>query len=167
MSVFEHVRGLMGKEEILQTGIVDSSMIRRFARAVGDFNPLYWKEEFAAGSRYRGVIAPPTMIFEMNFNEKGDVSEEDGSYPEIKLGLHRVEVIRGGNEYEILQPVRAGDRITVTRKVVDAYEKEGKRGKLVFVVLEMKYFNQDKVHVGTNREMLILVQPSSADVKKP
>ena len=38
--------------------------IRMFALAIGDFNPLYIDDGYASGSKYGGLIAPPTFICE-------------------------------------------------------------------------------------------------------
>src|ERR1700722_12449724 len=40
---------------------VETSLIRLFAQALGDTNPVYY-EETAAGTDAGGVIAPPTFI---------------------------------------------------------------------------------------------------------
>ena len=38
---------------------VERGAIKRFAEAVGDPNPLYFDEEYAKGTRYGGIVAPP------------------------------------------------------------------------------------------------------------
>lgn len=167
MNLLEHVKQLIGVQETLQTGTIDLSMIRRYARATADFNPIYWDEKYAKKSRFGSIIAPPTMIFEMNLNIQSDVNEEDGSYPEIKILPEEAEVLRAGNEYEILAPVKVGDKITVSRKIIESYEKQGKKGTLIFVVSEMKYSNQDGALVGVNKETLIFIPRDQSKGEKP
>ena len=61
--------------------------------------------------------------------------------------------IRGGNEYEFHQPVRADDLITVTWRIVDIYEREtSAAGVMIFVVSEARYTNQRGELLAVNRE---------------
>ncbi len=39
-------------------------------------------------------------------------------------------------------PVVAGDNLTMTKRIGDLYEKEGRSGTLVFVVMEFTFTNQ-------------------------
>jgi acyl dehydratase len=36
--------------------------IRHYAWGLGDYNPLFWDEEYASTSPYGDVIAPPTFL---------------------------------------------------------------------------------------------------------
>jgi acyl dehydratase len=47
-----------------------------------------------------------------------------------------------GKEVEFLAPIRAGDRITLTSVVREAYEKTGRSGTMTFVVLRSTLTNQ-------------------------
>ena len=61
--------------------------------------------------------------------------------------------MRGGNEYEFHQPVRADDRITVRWRLLDIYERETSRaGVVIFVVSEARYTNQKGELLAVNRE---------------
>jgi hypothetical protein len=41
---------------------VEASHVMMFARAVGDYNPVYFDEESAKASEVGGIIAPPTFV---------------------------------------------------------------------------------------------------------
>ncbi|MDA1349283.1 MAG: MaoC family dehydratase N-terminal domain-containing protein, partial [Chloroflexi bacterium] len=43
---------------------------------------------------------------------------------------------------EYFEPVRPGDRITVTARIADIYEKRGRVGNMLFFVREIEYVNQ-------------------------
>jgi acyl dehydratase len=130
--------------------------IRRFAKAVGDPNPIYWDDEAARKSPFRGITAPPTLIFELNHNIGGDIDEKDGGYQDmITLPPPLDWIIRGGHEYTFIRPARPGDRITVHRKIDQIYEKQARTGPLVFVVCVITYSNQKGQVLGINRETLI------------
>jgi len=152
------IRGLVGKEEVFSSPEeLSRASIHRFAVAVGDPNPLYYDAEFAVNTRHKGIVAPPTMIFETNHNI-GDERLEDGGYASrIMLPPPLTRFVRGGNEYEIVQSARPDDKITMKRKIAEIYEKEGKKGNLVFVIIEMTFFNQKEELLGINRETLIFM----------
>ena len=41
---------------------VNQPMIRHWAYALGDMNPVYLDPEFAAASRFGGIVSPPVML---------------------------------------------------------------------------------------------------------
>ncbi len=142
-----------GGSTILQ---VSGDVIRKYALSNGDRNPLYLDEEYAKKSRYGGIIAPPTMIFEMNHNIGAEIGEEGSAADAFgRLPPPFRSVIRGGNEYEFCQPVRPGDIITTRQKIAEIYERSGKGGTMVFVVNELTYYNQRGEKLGVNREAVI------------
>jgi acyl dehydratase len=127
--------------------------IRYFALAIEDDNPIYQDEAFAAKTRHRGIIAPPTFVCETNqvVVQPPDESGYIGHHWDLPLPSKRF--IRGGNEYEFYQPVRPSDRITVTWKILDIYERETRKlGNLLFVISEVRYTNQDNQLLAVNRE---------------
>ena len=157
--VTPEVEAMVGSEKTFHSdGELGRTTIRRFAVAVGDPNPLYRDEEYAKKTRYGGIIAPPTMIFELVHNVEDEISEEDGGYlDKVLLPPPLTRLVRGGNEYEFFQAVRPTDKITVKRKVSQIREKQGKSGALVFVILEITYTNQREEILGVNRETFIFM----------
>lgn len=130
--------------------------IRYFALATGDGNPLYHDEQTARSSRHGDIIAPPTLICETNqvYMRSPDGVGYIGHSWELPLQGDRR--IRGGNEYEFHQPVRPHDRITVTWRIVDIYERDTRQGgSLVFVISEARYTNQHGELLAVNRETSI------------
>ncbi len=105
---------------------VEKGAIRRFAEALGDYNPIYYDEEYARASGYPTVVAPPT--FPASFHSAADLRELLGVG--IKSLLHAEQ----GFEYE--RPILAGDRIYVSTKVADVLEKPGPAGKMDVAVIE-------------------------------
>ena len=73
--------------------------IRHYAWGVGDSNPLFSDEEYAASSAHGGIIAPPTFLY----------SSFDGA---IGLGFPGVQPIYAGTAWEFHETIRRGDRIT-------------------------------------------------------
>lgn len=156
------IMGMVGREEVFSSPEeLGRAIIHRFAVAIGDNNPLYYDEAYAKETPYGGIIAPPTMIFELNHNI-GDEISEDGGYSSIVRLPGFSNFVRGGNEYEIFQPVRPTDKITVKQKIAEVYEKEGKGSSLIFALVEIKYFNQKSELLGINRETLIFMPKKEA-----
>ena len=127
--------------------------IRYFALALGDDNPIYSDREFAKKTVHGDIIAPPTFVCETNqiINQKPDENGYIGHHWPLPLSSGRF--IRGGNEYEMLRPVRADDRITVKWKILDIYERQTRKlGMLIFVVSQAQYANQRGDLLAVNRE---------------
>jgi len=108
---------------------VERGKVREFASAIFDDNPVYVDEETP--------LAPPTFTMTSQFWP----ATLDGPMPD--LGIDFARVVHGEQEFEYIEPIRAGDVLTGEIKVADAYSKEGKRGgTLTFVVLETRFTNQ-------------------------
>ncbi|MEV4599215.1 MaoC family dehydratase N-terminal domain-containing protein [Amycolatopsis sp. NPDC049253] len=72
--------------------------IRHYAWGLGDHNPLFHDEQYAAASPHGGVIAPPTFLY----------SSYDGA---VGLGFPGVQPIYAGTEWVFHETIHRGDRI--------------------------------------------------------
>jgi acyl dehydratase len=63
--------------------------------------------------------------------------------------------LNGGIEIEYYQPIRPGDTIYSRAKLVDLQEKSSKRGKLLFMSVELDYRNQKNEAVMKVRNTFI------------
>lgn len=153
--ISEEMKAMIGKEDyFVGTEIIDKSVVRRYAQAIEDLNPLYLDEEYAKKSSYGEIIAPPTFIFDVVNNIFSEVGEDGRGLSRIAIPGFRLA--RGGNEYQFFQPARIGDRIDQKRKIIDVYEREGKTvGKIIFVVYDITYTNQEGEVLGVNRETIM------------
>ena len=125
---------------------IEREMIRRFARAVGDPNPLWQDEEHARASQHGGIIAPPTFILAIGFEQ----------FVEDLMSLTPFgTVLMGGTELECYQPVRLGDVITVIFKISNLRERQGTMGKMAFMTFDSSYKNQRQELVARCRQMII------------
>lgn len=116
----------------------------KLARSIQDTNPLYTDMEFAKKSSHGKLMLPFTFL---------DYNVPSGTEREItwKIPLPVKNRVRGKDEMEYLHPIYVGDTIRAKSKVVDIYEKQGKTSKLVFVVGETEYINQDNIVVMRHR----------------
>jgi acyl dehydratase len=127
-------------------------IIKQFCAGSGDWNPLFWDEDSAEASAHGGVIAPPLFFLAATRRvvpRSGLI--EDGQYRDFGVdGVHG-RTVQGGQDVELLAPVRPGDTLTV-REVVDRIEeKTGRSGKLVVVSTTTTYTNQHGVVAAVSR----------------
>ena len=147
--------GVVGREAAFQASEeIGKAIIRRFAATIGDRNPLYWDDEYAEKSPYGGITAPPTLIFELTYDLWAGISEEGLSKGFKEWLGFEVNLQRAGNDYEMVQPVSPDDIISMKRKVIDAAEKQGRKGKCVFLTSEVTYTNQRGELRGIDKETL-------------
>ncbi len=125
---------------------VEKGAIRRFAEAIGDYNPIYYDEEYARSSGYPTIVAPPT--FPASFHSAADLRELLGVG--IKSLLHAEQ----GFDYE--RPIFAGDRIYVATKVSDVTERSGPAGKMDVAVIEDEGRDEEGNLVFRARRTLIV-----------
>jgi len=145
--ITEEMRGKIGVEGEPGVYEIEKGMIRRFARAIDDPNPLWQDEEYARNSRYGSIIAPPTFVLTVGFDELQRQVLESVPYGGI---LH------ASTELECFQPVSPGDAITVIAKIANIRERQGsKMGKMVFVTLNITYKNQRQELVARCQQVFI------------
>jgi len=143
-----------------------------FARAIGDFNPVYHDADFARDSEVGGIIAPPTFVqasaqydpdyplrphpdvawFGSGATPSGRVAAEpttaEGTAAKSSggTGLHAEQ------HYEYHRPVRAGEALTIAVRNGTSWEKRGRRGGLLhFQESIIEYRGEDGELVVTAR----------------
>ncbi len=144
----DELRGYIGKAEKVEVVEIEKGLIRRFAEAIGDPNPLWQDEEYAKKTKYGGIIAPAELLVSSEFSSGVRVAE--------KLPLPAKRIIAGGADWEFYQPIRAGDVITTTHTLVDVYERQSKSGeKMTFLIFDSIHKNQRGEAVGKSRSTII------------
>jgi acyl dehydratase len=152
MPVPEEVTKLIGKTFEPMILEVEKGAIRRWADAIDDPNPLYRDLEYAKNSKYGGIVAPPGFT---GWPVKGGLIEWmiDVMGPVMSAGYPIL--VDGGIEYEFYIPIRAGDTLTAHGKVADIYEKAGRTGKMIFVIIEINFSNQNNDKALIQRNIFI------------
>ncbi|MCL4746767.1 MAG: MaoC family dehydratase [Burkholderiaceae bacterium] len=143
-------------------GEITAIAFQRYAIAVGDLNPIYFDDAAARAAGYPGIVAPPNYLSSVLGWEAGpaegellpDGLERNASVAEIQ-GLR---LMGGGHDLAFGAPVRPGDIISASRKLLELYERESKMGPLIFAVSEIVYSNQRGENVVTCRETVIAAQ---------
>jgi acyl dehydratase len=112
---------------------VKREMIANFCASLGETNPLYTDDEAAKKGPYGGVVAPPS--FAVTFRNGRHFFEHVPRYG--KRGFD------AGKDVEFVAPIRPGDKISLSSAVKEIYEKTGRTGTMVFVVIRSTLNNQN------------------------
>jgi acyl dehydratase len=119
-------RSLIGRVSEPVVHEVEKGLIRRFAEALGDPNPIYQDEQAAKAAGYPGLVAPPTFPAVLTSNERFRHS----------LDLGTRSLLHGEEQFDYARPVFAGDRITVVSRVADVQERSGPSGAMDVLLIE-------------------------------
>ncbi|MBI3965653.1 MAG: MaoC family dehydratase N-terminal domain-containing protein [Chloroflexi bacterium] len=103
--------------------------IRHFAYGIGDLNPLWSDPDYARGTRFGDVIAPPCFLHSCGqFNY---------------VGLPGIHSMFSGTDWEFVRPLVAGDSVRATTKLVDMIERPSRfAGRSVEQLHETIYRNE-------------------------
>ena len=121
----------IGQESEPRTLEVEKGAIIKFAEAIGDDNPLYNNEAVARGTRYGGLIAPPTFL-----------RSAVAARPDLPFDVPFDRVLDGGSDWEYFEPVRPGDIITAVSRIEDINERNGSIGLMLIQTIVIAYTNQ-------------------------
>jgi acyl dehydratase len=113
---------------------IERSAIRKYAAAIQDPNPIYYDEAFARRTPHGTVIAPPTFVCSL---------ETGGEDLQIPIPATHTEALNGGVEYRYERPLRLFDVLTVTHRLADVFEKDGRLGRMLFLVRDETYRDRE------------------------
>jgi hypothetical protein len=157
--ITDDVKAVIGAHNgpVLAYHPVEASEVRRFHQAIMDPARRYWDEAWAKSSRYGGLVAPPAfppLAFRRAPNEPDPLDrmgepDFDGNprnfrgLPPVKVPLPRL--LNGGYEYEFFRYARVGERIYRSSTYLDIYQRDGRSGPMVFVVVADMYSTDGNV----------------------
>ncbi|HEY0719017.1 MAG TPA: MaoC family dehydratase N-terminal domain-containing protein [Streptosporangiaceae bacterium] len=87
--------------------------IAEFVQATGDVSPLCQDREAAQAAGYPDVIAPPTFAIVISMASSGHALADEG------LGLNYSMVVHGGQQFEHVRPLCAGDVVIAQTTITD------------------------------------------------
>ena len=120
--ISEELQNLVNVEFGPEVYEIEKGMLKKFAEAIDDPNPRWLKE---APPTFPAAIVPKQLLNKL-FN--------------AEIPLKRL--LNGTSELEYLQPIRAGDVISVTAKLTRLRKVPGAEGPTLFMFTEMTYTNQ-------------------------
>jgi acyl dehydratase len=121
---------------------VKRDMILDYARAIED------KSVLAAAEKDEPLVAPPLFCSILTGGDR---------LPDLRLKWGKRQ-FHAGQGYTSFAPVREGDTLKATSKLLDVYEKTGRSGRMVFMVFELTYTNQDGEKVAAIRQSMVRQQ---------
>jgi acyl dehydratase len=174
----ERVEALIGKPlgsraEAVAPDPVNQPMIRHWAAAFEDANPIYTDPGAAAASRFGSVVAPPLMLQTWTMPtpqitglaERGGspVDSEGESALSILDDAGFVGTVASNSEFEFERYLHVGEVVsstTVLEAVSD--EKQTRLGVGHFVTWVTTYRTADGEVVGTQRFRIFKFRPEAA-----
>lgn len=155
---------------------IEREGLRIFTNAIMDPDPRYWDDEFAKTTKFGGIITPPiyctylgrrtraggedpiTRAFQENPNSDGiggvrDNEDGPGSLPKVPTHLKRI--LNAGNEIEVRQYPKLGDRVYSQAKYADIKERVGKDGSRMLIV------TTENIYTNQNGEVLCILRAST------
>ncbi|MGA0599339.1 MaoC family dehydratase N-terminal domain-containing protein [Caulobacter sp. KR2-114] len=117
--------------------LVERGLLRFFAKATGETNPIYFDVEAARSAGHPDILAPPTYVFSLQLSapaKAGDVFDPVGG-----LGVDMARVLHGEEAFAYHHPIHAGDQLELVTTTTDIYDRKG--GALQFVVQETRVTN--------------------------
>jgi hypothetical protein len=140
---------------------VNQPMIRHWAHALGDMNPVYLDPEFAERSRFGGIVSPPVMLQAWTMPapkiegiaERGGVPMEMGKNPATFIEeAGYTGIVATNSEFEIERYPRLGDVISATQVFEDiSDEKKTSLGTGYFITWLSTYTDQNGEVLGRQR----------------
>jgi uncharacterized OB-fold protein/acyl dehydratase len=144
---------------------VNLPMVHHWCQALGDTNPAYLDEEWAAGSRRGHLIAPPGML--QTWTMDAPRGGAPGSNDEVMRRLDAAgytSVVAVNYEHEYLRELRHGERVSVRSMAEDlSPEKKTALGVGVFTTVKHEYTTDDGEVVGIGRMRLLKFKPPAKD----
>lgn len=152
---------------------VNLPMIRHWAAAFADGNPVYTDPDVAARSRFGGIVAPPLMLQTWTFPTPtlAGIAERGGSPVEVEGETALSVLDRAGyvgtlatnSEFEIVRYLRLGEVVsaeTVFESISE--EKQTRMGRGRFVTWVTTYSVEPDEVVGRQTFRILKFDPSGA-----
>lgn len=135
-------------------------MIHRYLASIGDDNPLWFDESYAAKSRWGGVIAPPRFLV---CGSPGDATTDMQPPEEPDDPLQGVFAMVSGTRMVFHHPVRLGDRLRAQTEAHDVVErKSSMAGRSLELVNKTTYYNQHDEEVAVVYASVIRMEREAA-----
>lgn len=149
---------------------VNQPMIRHWCDAVGDRNPVYTDPEFARGSSFGGIIAPPTMLQAWTMPGLAPPAAEPAGGPhplraviELLDAAGYTSVVATNCRQEYARPLVPGDLVSVTSRIESVSdEKRTALGDGRFVDQVMTYRDARGEEVARMRFRILKFRPRAA-----
>lgn len=126
--------------------VVGRTDIRRYAQAIGETDPIHFDPGAAADAGHPDIVAPPYFPYVIRTHaahlvERGELTADGSAMADVPP-IASTRAMAGETEITVGPPIHAGDTITLRKRIIDVFEKQGRSGDLVFVKTEFTFTNQ-------------------------
>lgn len=145
---------------------VEQGAIRHLCETVRDANPLYYDEDYAKGTVWEGLIAPPTSLYVWCMPPQWAPQGLARSEPQnllLVVPLPGTRILASDVRLTIERAIRPGDRLKVKQRIVDIVPKTTRLGEGCFITVDRIYRNQLDRQVGCVRMVAFRYVPRQAE----
>ena len=122
---------------------INADAVRGFSLGAGDTNPFYTNEDYARGSSWGTVVAPPCILLGTGIQEGRELTAAERESGRGG-GLAGVHGMYSGHDWEWYQPMLEGDRIYRVQYEAGFSVKQGQfAGRQILQHMETLYRNQN------------------------
>jgi uncharacterized protein len=156
---------------------VGAAAIADWCDAIGDANPCYLDEEFAAKSRHGGLVAPPATLdiwdrpglpAQPRWRPADKPQAEDPRSQVLRMldEAGYVGVVAVNSELEVTRYLRPGDVLKNTQTLEDVSDqKQTGLGTGFFVTTRQRYETADGEHVGDLLFRILKFKPGTGSAR--
>jgi len=134
----------------------DSFILREFALAHGDDNPLYTDPDYGANTRYGCQLMYPTLLHTVKYGMTHGVNSW-GPYP--------VSTLVAGLWWNFYDVIRVNTRFIASMKLKEVLEKKGRTGRLALYITDDSFWDQREALIAGGGGTYICVGKSGEEAK--
>ena len=126
-------KAMIGARMRTENFVRDASLgaLLNFVNGIGDTNPIFRDQEYAAYSKYGSIIGHPCAPYMRHWSGR------------TRWGLPGVHGFFAGNDWEYFRNIRPGDAVNCVERVLDVQERQSRYSEtLVIQFVETLYTNQ-------------------------
>lgn len=149
---------------------VNRPMIRHWAQAMNDKNPIYTDAEFAASTRHGGLVAPPTMLQAWTMSglegpaPGSSATDPMGSASDILVDAGYSAVVATNCEQRYLRYVKPGEKLHHKCRLESiSDEKKTGLGIGYFLTQLLEYVTEEGEKVAEMRFTILRYKPAKRE----
>ena len=139
---------LIGKSYKTISMVIKEEDVVSFSKATKQEDEIFSDKIVAQNKGFPNIVCPPTYLISIGMK----MNILNACLEDLGIGLEKI--LHAGQDFNYLDLVFVHDIITMETIFKNAYEKN--EGKLVFLVYESKFYNQNEVEVCVMNNTLLV-----------